>query len=143
MLAIDAYTALSSHLAVDFFFCLSGFVLPPERFCSSLSPLQFPIVPKRHLASHGEFLVATNLPLRRYRNRRPADFSPQWAATYSPFLKIVVNVFWSIAHRLFRCSCPVFRTLPDIVSPLRALRRRSRNLRTSFPGARVVLLPAS
>src|SRR5215469_11400435 len=36
--------AANSHLAVDFFFCLSGFVLPlayEERFRASLTPLQF------------------------------------------------------------------------------------------------------
>jgi peptidoglycan/LPS O-acetylase OafA/YrhL len=36
--------ATNSHLAVDFFFCLSGFVLPlayEERFRTNLSPLQF------------------------------------------------------------------------------------------------------
>src|SRR5215471_3201251 len=36
--------AANSHLAVDFFFCLSGFVLPlayEERFRTTLTPLQF------------------------------------------------------------------------------------------------------
>ncbi len=38
------WLATNSHLAVDFFFCLSGFVLPlayEERFRTDLSPLQF------------------------------------------------------------------------------------------------------
>jgi len=81
--------AANSHLAVDFFFCLSGFVLPlayEERFKTSLSPLQFlrirliRLMPLTVLAtlvsalyvlfrshvngifvSHGELLVATLL----------------------------------------------------------------------------------
>lgn len=83
--------AANSHLAVDFFFCLSGFVLPlayEERFRTSLSPLQFlrirliRLMPLTVLAtlvsalyvlfrshvngvfvSHGELLVATLLGL--------------------------------------------------------------------------------
>jgi len=38
------WLATNSHLAVDFFFCLSGFVLPlayEQRLKSSLSPLRF------------------------------------------------------------------------------------------------------
>jgi len=117
------WLAANSHLAVDFFFCLSGFVLPlayEDRFRIDLSPLQFlrirlirlmPLIILATLVSavyDGELLVATGLGIINipFLAASPAIGGPQVfplnGPQYSLFLEVVVNVFWSMSRRFYQ-----------------------------------------
>jgi peptidoglycan/LPS O-acetylase OafA/YrhL len=79
--------AANSHLAVDLFFCLSGFVLPlayEERFRVSLTPLEFfriRLIRLMPLVVLATIVGAVYVLFRSYVNRGPVSFGELLVAT--------------------------------------------------------------
>jgi peptidoglycan/LPS O-acetylase OafA/YrhL len=82
-----ASLAANSHLAVDLFFCLSGFVLPlayEERFRVSLSPLEFfriRLIRLMPLVVLATIISAIYVLFRSYVNRGSVSYGELLAAT--------------------------------------------------------------